>query len=220
LNNSVYVYYYFFHIFPVFLVQSFLCIALMFLKKGSVIFEVFPYKYYRPTYYPLSLVFGVHYQKMHNPTLSQCGSSNGAAAVPDSSSWISDSGVVGNNTFNEEHAAHSSGSTTLPGKQDEKATTSWAQSFAGVLLHSATDTSTGRGNPLADTVLGMVSGGACMRDIRCRSYARSRNICMPESHLQLLHRLLLAVEAAELGVHNAPHVPVLVPSPASASDVA
>jgi hypothetical protein len=195
----------------------------MFLKKGSIIFEVFPYKYFRATYYPLSLVFGVHYQKMHNPTLSQCsGSSNGAAAaavaVSDSSSWISDSGVVGtsvNNTFNEEHAAHIRGSITLPGKQQEKAKTSWAQSFAGVLLHSAADTSTGRGNPLADAVLGIVSEGACMRDIRCRSYARSRNICMPESHLQLLQRLLLAVERADLGVHNAPYVPVPVSAPVS-----
>jgi hypothetical protein len=191
----------------------------MFLKKGSIIFEVFPYKYFRSTYYPLSLVFGVHYQKMHNPTLSQCsGSSNSAAAVSDSSSWISDSGVVGtsvNNTFNEEHAAHSRGSITLPGKQQEKAKTSWAQSFAGVLLHSAADTSTGRGNPLADAVLGIVSEGACMRDIRCRSYARSRNICMPESHLQLLQRLLLAVERADLGVHNAPYVPVPVSAPVS-----
>lgn len=46
-------------------------------------------------------------------------------------------------------------------------------------------------------LLRVVSQGACMRDIRCRSYARSRDIAMPHSHMQLVLNTMQDVESAQ-----------------------
>ena len=44
--------------------------ALVFLREGSVIIEVYPYKYWKPSYLPLAAQFGVHHRwtQNHNPT--------------------------------------------------------------------------------------------------------------------------------------------------------
>lgn len=51
------------------------------------------------------------------------------------------------------------------------------------------------GQPSAQ-LLRTVSQGACMRDLQCRSYARSRDIDMPPDHVQLV---LQVMSDAELG---------------------
>ena len=43
-------------------------------------------------------------------------------------------------------------------------------------------------------LLRVISQGACMRDLQCRSYARSRDISMPHSHMQLVFRAMEDVE--------------------------
>ena len=47
-------------------------------------------------------------------------------------------------------------------------------------------------------LLRVVSQGACMRDLRCRSYARSRDIAMPYSHMQLVLSTMEDVENGQL----------------------
>ena len=98
------------------------------MKKGAVIIEIFPYKYHRATYLPLSRVFGLHYRSIQN-------------AAP---------------------AAHSS------------------SSFYKNIV------STIDANTPSTQLLKVISQGACMRDLKCRSYARSRDISMPQSHIELV----------------------------------
>ena len=38
----------------------------MFMKKGSVLFEVYPYKYYKRSYFPLTAQFDVHHVFVQN----------------------------------------------------------------------------------------------------------------------------------------------------------
>ena len=38
----------------------------MFMKKGSVLFEVYPYKYYKRSYFPLTNQFDVHHVFVQN----------------------------------------------------------------------------------------------------------------------------------------------------------
>ena len=40
--------------------------AVMFMPRGSVIIEIFPYKYFKPSYVPLASVFGVHHHWTQN----------------------------------------------------------------------------------------------------------------------------------------------------------
>jgi len=36
------------------------------MKKGAVLFEVYPYKYFKKSYFPLSSQFGVHHRFVQN----------------------------------------------------------------------------------------------------------------------------------------------------------
>jgi hypothetical protein len=67
---------------------------------------------------------------------------------------------------------------------------------SGGVLKSLTAALT-TGAPSAQ-LLRVVSQGACMRDLKCRSYARSRDISMPESHLQLVQQVMADVENGRL----------------------
>lgn len=109
--------------------------GLMFMKPGAVLIEIFPYKYHRTTYVPLTARFGLHYRSIQNfaPT---------------------------------------------PGSDG--------------LLRSIVATISS-GAPSAQ-LLKVISQGACMRDLKCRSYARSRDISMPPSHMQLVLRTMEDVE--------------------------
>jgi hypothetical protein len=114
-------------------------IGLMFMKRGAVLIEIFPYKYHRSTYMPLAARFGLHYRSIQN---------------------------------------------TAP-----------SEGSGGVLKSIAAALTTGA--PSAQ-LLRVVSQGACMRDLKCRSYARSRDINMPESHLQLVRQVMADVESGRL----------------------
>jgi len=120
----------------------------MFMKKDSVIIEIFPYKYHRTTYLPLSRVFGLHY----------CSIQNAAPAVHGSSSFYKN-------------------------------------------LVSTLDA-----NTPSTQLLKVISQGACMRDLKCRSYARSRDINMPPSHLELVLHTMQQVVTDSLD----PYAPTIV----------
>lgn len=70
-----------------------------------------------------------------------------------------------------------------------------AEGSGGLLQSLAAALTTGA--PSAQ-LLRMVSQGACMRDLKCRSYARSRDISMPSSHLQLVLQVMQDVESGTL----------------------
>lgn len=113
----------------------------MFMKPGAVLLEIFPYKYHRTSYYPLSQRFSLHYRSMQN---------------------------------------------TAPIHSGEGGITSLVASLA-------------TGAPSAQ-LLKMVSQGACMRDLKCRSYARSRDIMMPTSHMELVLQTMEDVERGRLDI--------------------
>lgn len=115
----------------------------MFMRKGAVLLEVFPYKYHRTSYYPLSQRFGLHYRSIQN---------------------------------------------TAP-----------IDSYSGL---SGFVASLAAGAPSAQ-LLKVVSQGACMRDLKCRSYARSRDIAMPASHMELVLQTMDDVERGKLDLFAA-----------------
>lgn len=119
----------------------------MFMKKGAVLLEVFPYKYHRTTYYPLSQHFGLHYRSIQN-----------TAPI---SSYSESSGLGG----------------------------------------LVTSLASAGGAPSAQ-LLKVVSQGACMRDLKCRSYARSRDITMPTSHMDLVLQTMGDVERGRLDLFD------------------
>ena len=50
--------------------HGFQCITLLFMKEGSLLLEIFPYKYFRTTYLDLSLTFGINHKwiQMQQPS--------------------------------------------------------------------------------------------------------------------------------------------------------
>lgn len=50
--------------------HGFQCTALLFMKEGSLLYEIFPYKYFRTTYLDLSLTYGVNHKciQMQQPS--------------------------------------------------------------------------------------------------------------------------------------------------------
>jgi hypothetical protein len=112
----------------------------MFMKKGSVLIEVFPFKYHRTTYMPLSRVFGLHYRSIQNTSPNIHSRSSAFANFV------------------------STVSSYTPSTQ----------------------------------LLRVISQGACMRDLKCRSYARSRDISMPPSHIEFVAQTMTEVETQSL----------------------
>ena len=115
------------------------CLGAMFMKPGAVLVEIFPYKYHRSSYVPLTVLFGLHYRSVQN---------------------------------------------TAP-----------SEGSGGALQSLLASLSTGA--PSAQ-LLRVVSQGACMRDLKCRSYARSRDITMPQSHIDLVLQTMREVETTFL----------------------
>jgi len=105
--------------------------ALMFLKEGAYIIEVFPYKYYRESYFQLAHQFGVHHR------------------------WIQNLEPVSSSTSRKY----------------------WTSRYS-MDVH----------------LLRSISQEACMADITCRSFARSRDIDMPDSHIHLVLQTMREIE--------------------------
>lgn len=122
--------------------------ASMFMKNEAVIIEIFPYKYHRTTYLPLSRAFNLHYRSIQN---------------------------------------------TAP------ATHSSSNLYTNLV-------STIDANTPSTQLLKVISQGACMRDLKCRSYARSRDINMPESHIELVLHTMWEVATGSLN----PYAPTMV----------
>jgi len=108
----------------------------MFLKKGATIIEVFPYKYYRESYFQLAHQFGLTHRWIQNPE-----------PVPSSASSRKYWGYTSSSRY----------------------------SVDVQLLQS-------------------ISQETCMADITCRSFARSRDINMPDSHIQLVLHTMREIE--------------------------
>mmetsp|Transcript_31518 Transcript_31518/g.52654 ORF Transcript_31518/g.52654 Transcript_31518/m.52654 type:complete len:811 (+) Transcript_31518:84-2516(+) len=146
--------------------HGFQCTALMFLPKGATLFEIFPYKYFKKTYIALSESFGVEHRMIQNPSPRKRAQQQKLAPV----------------TTKEGETAGADVDTT----QGEL--NSYLP-IAGTLTESLL--------PVAPTSLKQLEGislGACMRDAKCRSYARSRDIYMPPSHLRLLRNIMTHME--------------------------
>ena len=107
----------------------------MFLKKGAHIIEVFPYKYYRESYFQLAHQFGIHHRWIQNPD-----------PVPSSTYW----------------------------KKKKKY---WGARYS-----------------MDVQLLRSISQEACMADITCRSFARSRDIDMPDSHIHVVLQTMREIE--------------------------
>ena len=106
----------------------------MFLKKGAHIIEVFPYKYYRESYFQLAHQFGIHHRWIQNPD-----------PVPSSTYW--------------------------------KKKKYWGARYS-----------------MDVQLLRSISQEACMADITCRSFARSRDIDMPDSHIHVVLQTMREIE--------------------------
>jgi hypothetical protein len=44
----------------------FVHVAMLFMPRGSVLFEAFPYKYFKPTYMNLARTYGIHHRWVQN----------------------------------------------------------------------------------------------------------------------------------------------------------
>jgi hypothetical protein len=102
--------------------------AVMFMKPGSILLEVFPYKYYKESYFAVSYQFAVHHL--------------------------------------------------------------WTQNIQPT-------------SPSAQVLRG-VTQGQCMASVGCRSFARSMNVELPDSHMEYILDAMKKVQSGALGLHNAP----------------
>ncbi|KAJ1414041.1 hypothetical protein B484DRAFT_435051 [Ochromonadaceae sp. CCMP2298] len=156
--------------------HGFQCTALTMLKPGAALMEIFPYKYYKRSYVFMSQHFRLRHICAKNPSLTTALGSDtlGPGLFVDTDIWTD---------------LNNSDSETRTRKTDAK-DVEWQKARPQFKNLRQSPYSIG----LAERLLDLVTQEDCMKNMRCRSYARGRNVGFTRRHMQMTLDTMVALE--------------------------